>query len=59
MGDVIRVAALFGIPFAIFIWANWRREQREREHQRGPDAKHEPPDRYRRSYWGSMGRPGR
>lgn len=57
MESVIGVGLLFGIPFAVFIWANWKQEQRDRERDQRADG----PERRRGSHdshWGGMGRPG-
>lgn len=54
MGDILGIAALVGLPFAIFIYASWRRDQRDRERE----VKSDPSRGDTRSYWGGMGRPG-
>lgn len=58
MGDVFGVALLLGVPFAVFVWTQWRREERDRKRQsegRSPESSTGSKD----SYWGGMGRPGR
>lgn len=56
MSTYIGVALLLGIPFAIFIAASWRQEERDRDRRNNrPPGSGDQPD----SYWGGMGRPGR
>lgn len=59
MGDVIGVAVLLGVPFGIFIWAQWRREERDRGRQRNERSPERPAQDSKDSFWGGMGRPGR
>lgn len=58
MGDVIGVAVLLGVPFAVFIWSQWRREERDRKRQ-NRERSPQNPTGSKDSYWGGMGRPGR
>ena len=59
MGDVIGVVVLLGVPFVVFIWAQWRREERDRKRQRNERPSEGPTQDSKDSYWGGMGRPGR
>lgn len=58
MDDILGLAALVGVPIAIFMYTSWRREQRDRERQRKGEFKTDT-SRETRSHWGGMGRPGR
>lgn len=53
--DVIGIVVLLGAPLAVFIRAQWRRDERDRERR----GEQDPPGRSKDSYWGGMGRPGR
>lgn len=58
MGDILGIAALLGVPFAIFIYASWRRDQRDRERYRKGQVKSDPSRGDAGPYWDGMGRPG-